>query len=263
MRRAARKRGRERVPGGGPARTAKSPTTRAGRPDDGPATVRATQTAPGVASAGLDERMGSSARSRMPRRAAGRKTRNEAPPPSRSSTHARPPWSSANRATSESPIPVPGAWGDAVGPWRNGSKIASRARRAHRARRPRPRSAPPPRSGFDAQPDAAVGVVCRAAFISRFSTMRSTFGGSPRARRARRRPRSMRSASASRLSTRPLARARRCRPLRYCGSTMPRLSRSMSRRSFSRRSSLRAFAESRSSRSSRSSALRSPGSVRG
>ena len=40
---------------------------------------------------------------------------------------------------------------------------------------------------------------------------------------------------------------------RYCGVTMPRLSRSMSRRSFRSRSSLRAFVDSRSRRSSRSS----------
>ncbi len=38
----------------------------------------------------------------------GRKTRKLAPPPGRSSTHARPPWSSANRFTSESPTPTPG-----------------------------------------------------------------------------------------------------------------------------------------------------------
>ena len=54
-----------------------------------------------------------------------RKTRNEAPPPARSCTHARPPWSSANFATSARPIPTPGAcseWGSSC--W-NGSKMCS------------------------------------------------------------------------------------------------------------------------------------------
>ncbi len=50
----------------------------------------------------------------------GRNTRNDAPPPARSSTHARPPWSSANRATSESPMPVPG------GVARDGRSLAER-----------------------------------------------------------------------------------------------------------------------------------------
>jgi hypothetical protein len=40
--------------------------------------------------------------------ARGRDTWNDAPPPSRSSTHARPPCISANLDTSESPIPTPG-----------------------------------------------------------------------------------------------------------------------------------------------------------
>ena len=38
----------------------------------------------------------------------GSHTRNDAPPPSRSSTHARPPCSSANFSTSDSPTPTPG-----------------------------------------------------------------------------------------------------------------------------------------------------------
>ena len=38
---------------------------------------------------------------------AGRKTRNEAPPPGLSCTHARPPWSAVNCATSDRPTPVP------------------------------------------------------------------------------------------------------------------------------------------------------------
>ena len=58
--------------------------------------------------------------------AAGRNTRNEAPPPSRSWTHARPPCSSANRRTSVSPTPTPGECWGASGPWRKGSNTMSR-----------------------------------------------------------------------------------------------------------------------------------------
>src|SRR5207249_5982990 len=54
--------------------------------------------------------------------APGRKTRKDAPPPPRSSTHALPPCSSANRATRERPIPTPGEWGVRRGPCRKGSK---------------------------------------------------------------------------------------------------------------------------------------------
>ena len=177
----------------------------------------------------------------------------EAPPPGRSSTQARPPWSCANRPTNDRPIPVPGECEDTEGPWRNGSKIASR----------RCSSTPVPSSSTVSRAPWSWGssrtqivrslAVCRAAFIARFSTMRSSFGGSTRSTTAPTSITTVRSASASRLST-----ARRVRAptsaVRYCGSTMPRLSRSMSSRSFSRRSSLRAFDETRSCRSIRSSA---------
>src|SRR5262249_42634237 len=55
---------------------------------------------------------------------AGRTTKNVAPPPGRSSTHARPPCSSANRDTSDRPSPTPGT-NSVSGPRRNGWKIAS------------------------------------------------------------------------------------------------------------------------------------------
>src|SRR5207302_9430928 len=54
--------------------------------------------------------------------AVGRTTRKEAPPPGRSSTQARPPWSSAKRATAHSPMPVRPGPSRAV---RNSSKIGS------------------------------------------------------------------------------------------------------------------------------------------
>ena len=51
-------------------------------------------------------------RERLP----GRNTLNDAPPPSRSSTHARPPWSSAKRETTARPIPTPGECSGAPAP---------------------------------------------------------------------------------------------------------------------------------------------------
>ena len=50
------------------------------------------------------------------RRQLGRNTRNEAPPPDRSSTHARPPCRSAKRATRVRPTPTPGECVGASGP---------------------------------------------------------------------------------------------------------------------------------------------------
>src|SRR4029079_12831611 len=47
-------------------------------------------------------------------------TWNAAPPLAPSSTHARPPCSSANRATNDRPSPTPGEWGFALGPRSNG-----------------------------------------------------------------------------------------------------------------------------------------------
>ena len=57
----------------------------------------------------------------------GSRTWNDAPPPGRSCTHARPPWSSAKRATRERPMPTPGAWAAAPGPWRKGSNRMARS----------------------------------------------------------------------------------------------------------------------------------------
>ncbi len=54
----------------------------------------------------------------------GKDTWNEAPPPSRSSTHTRPPCYLTNPSTMASPSPVPGA---SVSPLRNGAKIVSRS----------------------------------------------------------------------------------------------------------------------------------------
>ena len=70
--------------------------------------------------------VGSADAAAVPSGPAGRNTLKEAPPPGRSSTQARPPWSCANRPTNDRPIPVPGECEDTEGPWRNGSKIASR-----------------------------------------------------------------------------------------------------------------------------------------
>ncbi len=91
------------------------------------------------------------------------------------------------------------------------------------------------------------GGVCRAAFVTRFSTMRSSFGGSTEST----------SGSSVELTSRSVERVEgldgargRGSPrstVRYCGSTMPRFRRSMSRRSFSSRSSFRAFNARRSS----------------
>ena len=72
----------------------------------------------------------------------GRKTWNDAPPPARSSSQARPPCSSANRRTRDRPMPTPGECSDdEPGAWRNGSNTASRRSGGHaRDRRPRRRA---------------------------------------------------------------------------------------------------------------------------
>ena len=113
--------------------------------------------------------------------AAGRNTVNDRAAARRSSTQARPPWSSANRRTSESPIADPGRVLrlPSPGACRNGSKIASCRSLGHaralvldrqRACR-RPGHAPEPRYACSAG-------VCRIAFDTRFSTIRSTFAAS-------------------------------------------------------------------------------------
>ena len=101
---------------------------------------------------------------------------NAAPPPSRSSTHARPPWSSANRETTDRPIPTPG---DRSGPnWRNGWKISVRRSTARRVPRPRRGCARRRRPGGPGPRSA-----CRPACAGRRSR-----GGSRRSARPSRRP---------------------------------------------------------------------------
>src|SRR5581483_9054861 len=103
-------------------------------------------------------------------------TRKEAPPPGRGSTQARPPSSSANRATS--PIPTPGEWLEGWGPCRNGSKIASRSSSGI----PGPSSSTamrtPPSDGSTRTQTLASSGVCLAVFASRFSTIRSSLAAS-------------------------------------------------------------------------------------
>src|SRR4029450_4487585 len=112
--------------------------------------------------------------------ASGIRTRNEEPPPGRSSTQALPPCSSAKRATRVSPMPTPGAWVEVPGPWRNGSKTLSRSS----AGMPAPASStasstPSPPAGCCTRTHTgASGGVCRAALASRFSMIRSTLPGS-------------------------------------------------------------------------------------
>ena len=111
---------------------------------------------------------------RRPRRAGRRGTRR--PPPARSSTHARPPCSSANIATSDSPMPVPGACA------RRPSGPGGTARRSRR-RRSAGHAGPVVLDGDDRaavlrpdpDPDPPRRARCVAtAFITRFSTIRST-----------------------------------------------------------------------------------------
>ena len=83
----------------------------------------------------------------------GSSTRNDEPPPSRPSTQARPPWSSANRATSASPIPDPGACSDGVGPRSKAPKMEPRSPRGYRGPRRRPGAARRVVGGGDADPD--------------------------------------------------------------------------------------------------------------
>ena len=83
----------------------------------------------------------------------GRNTRNDAPPPSRSCTHARPPCSSANRRTRVSPTPTPGECCGASGPWRNGSNSVSRRVVGHAGPVVLDHDHDPRRVRFDAHPD--------------------------------------------------------------------------------------------------------------
>src|SRR4029453_15924490 len=112
-----------------------------------------------------------------PAEASASRTLKEAPPPGRSSTHARPPWSSAKRATSDRPTPTPGDELAGPGPCRKGSKIASLSSSGT----PSPSSSTTSRSPSSRRSTRAQmrrsGDVCREAFDNRFSTIRSTFGG--------------------------------------------------------------------------------------
>ena len=104
-----------------------------------------------------------------------RSTRKDAPPPSRSSTHARPPCSSANARTSDRPIPRPGAAAWSAPPRLNASKIRSRAASGT----PGPASSTamrtPSLSGRTRTQMGESGGAYLAAFDTRFSTMRSSF----------------------------------------------------------------------------------------
>ena len=98
-------------------------------------------------------------------------TTKRAPPPGRSSTRAVPPCNSANRCTSDRPMPTPPR---APAPWRKGSKISSLTSSGTRG--PRPRRRRPPFVPFgDEHLYGRPRGVCRAALLSRFSTIRSTF----------------------------------------------------------------------------------------
>ena len=98
--------------------------------------------------------------------------------PRASPTQARPPCSWANLATSESPIPSR-AHGVTPSDPDGTARRSPRGSRPERPdRRPRPRSRRRRRARRHLQPDPPVGGVCRAAFMSRFSTIRSTFAGS-------------------------------------------------------------------------------------
>ena len=109
---------------------------------------------------------------------AGQEGAERRPPPSRSSTQARPPCSSANIATSESPMPVPGACEDAVGPCRNGSKISCRSSTGTPCPSSSTAMTAPPFCDQTRTQIPTSGSVCRTPFITRFSTIRSIFGAS-------------------------------------------------------------------------------------
>ena len=80
---------------------------------DASAAARARPTRPGRGGSIRSRARGPHApRKRLP----GRNTLKEAPPPSRSSTHALPPWSSAKRETTARPIPTPGECSGAPAP---------------------------------------------------------------------------------------------------------------------------------------------------
>ena len=175
----------------------------------------------------------------------GSRTWNDAPPPGRSWTQARPPCSSAKRATRERPMPTPGAWAAALGPWRKGSNRAARSS----CGTPPPASSTvrrtPSRWRATLTHTGVSGVVWRPALVSRFSTTRSTLAGSTQATtgstaRSSRRP--LRSCHSRAIRLTSAARSVRLRS----GVRMPLLRRSRSSRSERSRSSLPAFATSRS-----------------
>ena len=188
---------------------------------------------------------------RAGRAAPGSRTLKEQPPPGRSSTQARPPCSSAKLLTSDSPIPTPGACGAAVAPCWNASKTTPR----RSGERPGPASSTaistPSRCPATFSHTGVPGGVCLTALMSRFSTIRSTFGASTQTTSEGASTVSGWPASASI----PLASWRASAPTsvgRQVGSRIPRLSRSRSSRSTRSRSSLRALVPSRRTSSTRS-----------
>jgi len=130
----------------------------------------------------------------------------------------------ANLATSESPIPVPGAWGDAVGPLTEGLED----RPADLGRTPGPSSSdrdrtPPSRAGH-LEPDTPVGAVCPRGVHEQ------VLDDPLDLRRIDRDHDGIASATTSRPLR--MSRLSTVRPREgadvghaYCGSTMPRLSR--------------------------------------
>ena len=185
--------------------------------------------------------------------ASGSRTLNEAPPPGRSSTHARPPWSSAKRATSESPTPDARRVRPRPGACRNGSKIASL----------RSSGTPAPSSSTTSRmPSSCVVRAAQIRAVRRCVARRvreQVLDDALDLRRGRRRPAAARRRTAPRGRRAARTRGRASRTsaptsvgLR-CGVMMPRCSRSRSSRSESSRSSLRAFEAMRWSRSTASS----------
>src|SRR6266540_554118 len=142
----------------------------------GPAPVRRYDGSGSCGASGPSTRHGGGSGSTL-----GSHTRNDEPPPSRSSTQARPPCSSAKRATSESPTPTPGECDRVCGPWRKGSKIAD----CSSGGTPGPSSSTAmrtPSSSWRTRTQMRVpSGVWRIALATRFSTIRSTFGPSSHA----------------------------------------------------------------------------------
>ena len=104
-------------------------------------------------------------------------TRNDAPPPPRSSTQARPPWSSANRATSDEPDPDARECGRARALAERLEDRVAELRRDARAVVLDDEQHALGRARADATHTCAPAGVWRTVFASRFSTMRSTFAG--------------------------------------------------------------------------------------